>query len=188
MKIRDIISYVIFRSIFLITLVCLLGKLIIPRTSFYFKINLYYKKFGLILNKNDITLVKGESTTLTVMSLNKRLEFISTDYKVAFVNVLGRVTGIHPGMAFIKVKVEGRTLKCRVHVIDLNRRTLTLNVGDSRYLNVRGAPFYREHYKTNNPSVAMVSNHGKVTAVGKGEALIAVTCRGKKMFCKVVVK
>lgn len=188
MKIKDVITYFIFHAIFLIALVCLLGKMIIPRTSLYYKLDFYYKKFGLTLNKNDVTLVKGESTNLTVMSLNKRMEFISTDYKVAFVNVLGRVTGLQPGLAFIKIKVDGVTLKCRVRVIDLNRKTLTLQAGSSKYLNVRGAPFYNEHYKTNDPSVAVVSRSGKVTAVSKGEALITVTCKGKKMFCKVVVK
>ena len=185
MGFKEYLLYYTIRVIFVVALVVLLLKLIVPRTSLYFRVDLLYPKFGMTLNKTDIVLIRGESTNISVLSPNTRVLYRTTDYKVADVTILGRVIAKKPGLAFIKVKVKGKVLKCRVRVISLNETKLNLSVGKHKWLNVKGALF--ESYKSSQVSVAKVSAFGKVTAVSKGVSTITVKARGRTLTCKVIV-
>lgn len=162
-------------------------KYIIPRTSIYYRAKLYYPVFGNYLNDYDLVLIKGESKRIYVKNVNVRVNYKSTDFKVAFVNDLGKVTAKRPGLCFINVHVKGKVLRCRVRVISLNYSSLKLSVGDKKWLNVRGCVL-KERYYSSNTSVVKVSRFGKLTAVSKGSATITVKAYGREMKCKVVVR
>lgn len=131
-------------------------------------------------------LITGESKKLYLKTVNKRVSFESTDFKVVSVNQLGKVTARKAGLSFIKVRVDGKVLKCRVRVISLNYTSLRLSIGASKWLNVRGCMF-RESYRSSNTSVVKVSRFGRITAVGKGSATITVKAYGRRMECKIIV-
>lgn len=161
-------------------------KFIFPRTSLYYRYVLYEPKFGVYLTERDVVMVSGESFRLGLRTVNKRMSFSSTDFKVAFVNKLGKVTAYQPGLAFIEVKVDGKVLRCRVRVIKLNYTSLNLTVDEYKRLNVKGVLLW-ESYESSNPSVAEVTFRGKVIAKSPGTAVITAKARGRSIECKVTV-
>lgn len=167
-------------------LLVLLWFLIVPHTSFYFTKS-FFTPFPQRLNKDDVTLVKGEEFTLRVLSINKRISFTSTDIKVADVNIFGKITAYRVGTTIIKAKYGDKVLKCRVRVIAINKKKLNLKAGRSAKLRIQGA-WFGARWSSGDTSVVVVSRFGKVTAVSKGSAKVYCKIRGKTLSCTVNVK
>lgn len=72
-------------------------------------------------------------------------------------------------------------------VVKLNKTKVTLNVGKSTQLSVKGTK-KKVTWESLNKKVATVSSKGKVTAKKKGTAKIIAKVTGKKYICKVTVK
>ncbi len=160
--------------------------------SLYRNSSLFYRKgiilpFSLHLNRQEVYLVKGEEYRVFVYRINKRVSFHSTNFRVAGVNFNGRVYAYQTGKAFIVAKVDGRELKCRVKVIDLNKKRLNLKVGEAQRLGVKGPVFFAR-YKSSNPKVATVNMLGNVKAKQAGKTTITVKVKGKILKCTVIVK
>ena len=172
--------------VYYIAFLALLWYLIIPRTGIFYRTNLY-DPIGHRLNTEDITLVRGESFKLYVMRLNQRVTYSSTDIKVADVNILGKVFAFRPGTTIIKVKYKDNVLKCRVRVIDISKKKVTLKKGRSTRLTVKGA-WFGARWSSSNSSIVSVSRFGKVTAKRKGSAKIYAKIRGKVVTCNVRVE
>lgn len=131
-------------------------RLFIPHTSLFFR---YIKPlpFSLHLSEQDLVLKKGEMHSLYIKGLNKRVKYSSSNFRVAGVNLTGRVFAYQPGTAFIIAKVDNKELKCRVRVIDLNKDKLNMSIGNSYKLKVLGpAKFVR--WKSSDEKVATVSS------------------------------
>lgn len=172
--------------------IILLIIFIVVILSLYRNSGLFYRKaiilpFSLHLNKQELYLVKGEEFRLFVNGINKRVSFRSTNFRVAGVNFNGRVFAYQTGKAFIIASVDNKKLKCRVKVIDLNRDKLTLKVGDSKQLRIKGPAFFAK-YRSNNSKVATVNMLGRVKAKGPGRATITVNVKGKLLKCNVIVR
>lgn len=153
---------------------------------------LFYRKtiilpFSLHLNRQELYLVKGEEFRLFVYGINKRVHFYSTNFRVAGVNFNGRVFAYQTGKAFIIAKVGDKKLKCRVKVIDLNKKELNLKTGETFRLKVKGPVFFAR-YKSSNPEVADVGIFGKIKAKSPGKAKITVYVKDKKLICDVTVR
>lgn len=172
--------------IFYICLIALLWYLIIPRTSLYFRNDLGMS-FSKRLNVKNLVMVKGETFKLYVISINKRVSFSSTDFKVADVNIFGKVFACRTGTTIIQAKYDDVVLKCRVRVIDLNKKKLTLKIGETYKLKVKG-PISGAKWGSKDKNIATVSWSGKVKAVSKGSTEIIVKCGGKTLICHVNVK
>ena len=115
------------------------------------------------------------------------MSFYSTNFRVAGVNFNGRVYAYRTGKAVIIAKVGKRKLKCRVKVIDLNRKRLNLRLGDTFRLRVKGpACFVR--YTSSNSSVATVNIFGKVKAKRPGKTTITANVKGKHLKCVITVR
>lgn len=160
--------------------------------SLYRNSGLFYRKgitlpFRLHLNRQEVYLVKGEEFRVFVYGINKRVSFHSTNFRVAGVNFNGRVFAYQTGKAFIIAKVDGRELKCRIKVIDLNKDRLNLDVGDSYRLGIKGPVFFAK-YKSSNSSVATVNVFGKIEAKKPGKTIITVNVKGKILKCAVSVR
>ncbi len=166
--------------------VILILDFIIERSSVYFR-KIYYPLFSVHLNKQDVILARGEEFKLRIIGINERVKYSSTDSRVAFVNFNGRIYALQTGHCHIIAKAGKKELKCRVRVIDINKDKLTLKVGQSSRLRIKG-PGGFPSYKSSNPEVARVSRTGKVKARAKGRAVITVKARGKTFKCIVTVK
>ena len=160
--------------------------------SLYRNSGLFYRKdiilpFSMHLNRQELYLTKGEEFRLFVYRINKRVSFYSTNFRVAGVNFNGRVSAYQTGKAFIIAKVGTKELKCRVKVIDLNKKRLTLSVGDSYRLGIKGPAFFAR-YKSSNTSVATINVFGMVRAKRAGKTTISVNVKGKTLKCIVTVR
>ena len=154
--------------------------------------SLFYRKsfelpFSLHLNERDLYLIKGEEFRLYVFRLNKRVSFYSTNFKVADVNFNGRVYGYKTGKAFIIAEVDHKELKCRVHVIDINKKTLHLKKGDTYHLKIKGTySFVR--WNSGDVRVATISHFGHVKAIKEGKTVIVAKVKGKILTCNIFVE
>lgn len=81
---------------------------------------------------------------------------------------------------FSPVKAQAKTIK-------LNKKNVTLEVGDTLKLKLNGATAKNVTWKTSDNKVAKVNSSGKVTAIGQGNANISALYKGKKYLCKVTV-
>ncbi len=175
-----------YKLIILGLAILLLVRLLIENSSPYFR-KLYYPLFSVHLNRQDVTLARGEEYKLRVIGINERVKFSSTDFRVAIVNFNGRIYALQTGDCFVIAKAGKKELKCRVRVLDLNMNRLTLKVGQNSRLWIKG-PGGFPSYKSSNSAVAKVSRLGKVKAKARGRAVITVKARGKIFKCTVIVK
>lgn len=160
--------------------------------SLYRNSGLFYRKkiilpFSLHLNRQELYLIKGEEFRIFVYGINKRVSYHSTNFRVTGVDFNGRVYAYQTGKAFIIAKVDGRELKCRVKVIDLNKKRLNMKVNETRRLWIKG-PLFLARYKSSNPKVATVNIFGYVRAKQTGRTTITVNAKGKLMKCTVIVR
>jgi uncharacterized protein YjdB len=121
-----------------------------------------------------------------VSGINKKSTFVSSDFKVCDVSVGGTITAKRIGVAFIKVKVNKKILRCRVRVININRKSIVIKVRKSYQLKVRGINS-KVSWSSSNPFVASVNMRGKVTGKRKGTVIITGKVKGSKVTCTVVV-
>lgn len=171
-------------------IIILIAIIIILNYS-YQNSSLFYRKsfvlpFSVHLNERDLYLVKGEEFKLSVFTINKRVSFASTNFRVAGVNFNGRVFGYDTGKAFIIARVDDKELRCRVHVIDLNRKVISLTENETFRLRLKGSNAL-VRWKSSNKEVVRVSMFGKVKAISKGNATIYAKVKGKTLKCKVYV-
>lgn len=71
--------------------------------------------------------------------------------------------------------------------VSLNRKKLTLYIGKSFQLKVRGTK-KKVQWKTSSKKIVTVSQKGKIKAKKKGKAKITAKVAGKKLVCQVTVK
>lgn len=168
------------------TLGILIIALIFPYTSYF-----YYKPlfipFNQRLNHHDIVIEKGEAFRLYPLSLQKKVRYSSSDFKVAEVNNTGRVYGKNCGQAVIRVQTEQGTMKCRVRVVSLNHTSITIKKGKTLKLKVTGASG-RCRWRSGNKTLVSVSRTGKLKGKKAGTSYVTVVIKGKTLKCKVIVK
>ena len=138
------------------------------------------------LNKKSLTLECGKRANLKVVSSKKKATWRSSNSKVAKVNKKGKVTGKKYGVATIYAKVAKKTLKCKVRVIKLNKKSATLEAGKSVSLRVLGTKA-KVTWRSSNAGVAAVDKNGKVTAKKQGSVTIRAKVAKKTLKCKVTV-
>lgn len=168
---------------------------------------------GVRLDRFLLLMEKGQSEKLTATvfppgASNKDVTWSSDNTSVAKVDDNGNVKAVDRGVAVITVKTDygNHADRCIVIVMDdfkwrkeifsirLNKKTLRLNEGDIKKLNVIFTPGNAAKkdivWSTSDSKVAVVSDDGKVTAVKKGKAVItAATKDGRyKDSCIVYVE
>ena len=155
---------------------------------------------SIALDKSDLLLTAGESTTLTATvkpenATDKNVVWTSSDESVATV-ADGKVTAIGAGSATIKAACGGKSAECIVTVtvpvnsIALDMSDLLLTAGESTTLTATVKPENATDknvvWTSSDESVATVAD-GKVTAIGAGSATIKAACGGLTAECNVVV-
>ena len=166
---------------------------------------------GVSLNKTITSINVGAYETLRatlapVKATNKTVTWLSSNTAVATVDSNGKVVGVKAGRAIITVTtVDGSKMAtCTVTVkslpivkvtkVSLNKKTISINVGDNELLIPTFSPTTATNqkvtWKSSKTSVATVDLNGKVTGLKSGTATITVTTvDGKRTAtCKVTVK
>ena len=168
-----------------ISLLIILRYLII-NSSVYFR---DYRElpFTVHLNKDNIVMQKGDTFQLRINGINKRVKYSTTDFRIAWASPLGKIHALQTGKAYIKADVDNKTIKCRVRVIDINKDKLTLKVGESNRLGVKGMIRF-PRWKSSNPKVASVNRFGKVVGKSKGKVTISGKVKNTKLKCQVIVQ
>lgn len=161
-------------------------RMLIMNTSIFYRKKILLP-FALHLSEQDIVLEKGEEDRLFINGINKRATFYTTNFRVVGVNFNGRIFAYRTGKAYIIAKVDGKKLKCRVRVIDLNKDDLRLTTDETYHLKVLG-PARLVKWKSSNPHVASVSLFGKVKAKNRGRTVVTAKWKGKELKCVVTVR
>lgn len=136
------------------------------------------------LDKTALGIEAGQSATLkATVTPNAAATWQSSDSAVADVNN-GVVTAKKAGTATITATANGKSATCKVTVVSLDKKKLTLGVGEKATLKVEGTSNVSWSSSSKN---AAVSN-GKVTAKKKGTATITAKAEGVELKCTVTVK
>ena len=138
------------------------------------------------INDKDFTLELGHYKTIRVKGTSKKPSFYSRNSKVATVSSSGRVTAKGYGTTTIGVKVAGQTLTCKVNVVQMNKKNLTLTPGETSTLVLWGTSD-KVTWTSSDENIATVSDNGKVKAVATGNAVITAALNGKKITSKITV-
>ena len=160
---------------------------------------------GVSLNKNNLSLIKGSSETLTAIfsptdTTDKSIIWTSSDESVATVEngvVVAKAEGI---AVIVATTSNGLIASCSVTVqnaevkteaISLNKTTVTMNTGDTDTLTVSFNPTNVTNkeltWSSSNENVIRVYD-GVIIAVGSGSATVTATSEnGKTASCAVTV-
>ena len=160
------------------------------------------------LNKTALTLNNGKTATLTATvgpsnANNKTVKWTTSNSAVATVSSTGVVKGIKRGTVTITATAadgSGKKAACTVTVtklvtsLTLNKTVLPLQPKKTEKLTATVSPSDADNktvkWTTSNSAVATVNSNGKVTAKGKGTAIIKATAAdgsGENATCKVTV-
>jgi len=133
---------------------------------------------------------KKLKVTSTPKSAKPKIQWKTSNVKVATVSKKGIVKGVKAGKVTVKAMVKGTKIsaKCTVTVKNILAKSVTvspttagLKAGETIQLSVTVKPNNTTNkavtYSSSNPSVATVSSVGVVKAVKKGSATITVTTK-----------
>ena len=147
--------------------------------------------------KDNVELVYGDSinlnATLNYPYLNSQLYYESSNPNVVGINQKGQITALNTGSAIITVKFnetgafDGSTAEVKVTVnakqtkLVLDAYDVSLNPNGEKTIVAtlkNGPADAKLTYTSSNPNVATVDANGKITAVGRGDAVIKVNYAG----------
>lgn len=151
--------------------------------------NVQIEKINVSIDNNVIN--KGETKKLKVEILpeeakDHKIEFSSSDNRVATVDSEGNILAIKSGKAEITVKAKENNVsgKAQIEVyspvtdLELNVEDLLLQVGDSFEIKPVIIPDDANDknivYKSENEDIAQVDSSGKITAINEGSTNIVV--------------
>lgn len=165
---------------------------------------------GVSLNKQTLSMVEGDSETLTASvapsnATNKAVSWKSSDASVASVDNSGKVTAVKAGSATITVTTTdgSKTATCSVTVtaktievndVGLDKSEMEMVAGDSYQFTVTLKPDNASDktlsWSSSDENVATVDNTGKVTAVSEGKVTITVKTSNpaQSASCDITVK
>ncbi len=170
---------------------------------------------GIALSDTSLTLYKGSWKTVSAIvtpsgAADPAVTWTTSNDKIATVDSTGKITAVglltdkDYGDCVITAQTSNATVRATVNVhvltaipitsLTLNKSDLALNVGDVEALTVTGTPSNATNktllWTSSNKDVATVTSDGKVTAAGKGTAVIraeATDGSGKYVSCVVTV-
>lgn len=151
------------------------------------------QKTSITLSAKSISLENGALAKLkATSSTGHPITYKSSKSSVASVDENGLITAKKPGTATITATVDKSSATCKVTVkkpsLKLSKSSVSLFRNESVRLSVTSTSKTKPKWKTNKKSVATVDEHGKVTAIKNGAAVITVTIDGVSKTCGVTVK
>lgn len=138
------------------------------------------------INDTTFALEVDHYRTLIIHGTTSRASWRSSNNWVASVSSNGKVTAKAPGTATITASVAGTKLTCKVTVVYINKKALTLTPGKTSTLTITGTKS-KVTWNSSDKSVATVSSSGKITTITPGTATITASVAGKEITCKITV-
>ena len=143
------------------------------------------------ISNTSIILTKGESKKIKLLwSEDSTIKWSTSNKKVATVKN-GKITAKKKGKATITAKVEDRDYRCKVTVEEpyISKKSITISVGESYKLKMKGTTRYPDWSSSKKSVVAVASySYGEVTGKKKGTAYVTAKIGKKKYKCKVKVE
>lgn len=157
---------------------------------------------SLKINKEDFTMTKGTSETLTVTGTpaealeGQTITWKSSNKDVVTVDSKGKVEAVGVGNATITATAAGKSDSVKITVnnplkkITVDPATLTLKKGTSKTLSVKYDPADNKAvtWESSDKSVATVDANGKVTALKDGSATITAKVGKLTATCALTVQ
>ncbi|HKL79195.1 MAG TPA: Ig-like domain-containing protein [Mobilitalea sp.] len=141
---------------------------------------------AIYINNKDFTLEVDHYRTLKVHGTTQRPTWVSSNSKVATVSSNGRVFARASGTTTVVARVDGKKISCKVNVVLINDKDVTLSIGKTKTLKVWGADDTIT-WNSTKPSVATISSTGKIIAKAFGTTTITADVYGKSITSKVTV-
>lgn len=146
---------------------------------------------SVVIAQQEMTMKRGDSAKLKYSVLpsdtSDSLKYASDNNRVAKISSNGVVKAIGTGSCTITILASGGVSSTvTIHVVEMNRSTLTMRQYDTETLWVNGTTNTVTWYSS-NARVASVDNTGKVTGRGKGTTYIYAYVDGCKMGCRVKI-
>ena len=152
----------------------------------------YFKNF-------QPNLLLSETYTLKIKGLpkNSKIQWSSTNKKVATIDKNGKIVAKGYGHTTIKAKFNGGTLSNKMYVREpkLSKSKLKININKTEILQLKNVPKDSDEisWSNSNSKVAIVSvmdfgkNYVNIQAKETGTTIIKAVFKGKEYSCKVTV-
>ena len=144
------------------------------------------------------TILKGESKQLTVEILpeeakDQKIEFSSSNPKVASVDSQGNILGLQSGTTVITVKAKENNVSSQIEImvytpvsdLQLNTESLMLQEGEKYMVKPiivpKDASNQNVTYQSENTEIAQVDSLGNITAIKEGDTKIIVQTEAEKI-------
>ncbi len=146
-----------------------------------------------VLNSYSRTMKIGDEFYLAAITSNgKKPTFKSSSSKIASVNTYGKITAKKAGTAKITAKIKNGEASCTIKVeatkIQLSAKHISLENGYSARLSASASTGHPITFRCNKKSIAMVDEHGTITAKKPGTATITASADNAAASCTVTVK
>lgn len=119
------------------------------------------------------------------------LTWKSSRRSVAIIDEDGKIEALKPGTTTITASADGARRTCKVTVkkpkVTLNKTSVTLCPGKTFRLTAKVSSNRNVTWRSRKTSVAMISEHGLVTAKKRGTAVITAKVDGVTKECKIIV-
>ena len=157
---------------------------------------------GITLDKTELNLAKGETTTLTATvtpanATDPAVTWSSSASRYVTVDANGTLTAVKVGTATITAKAGKYTATCKVTVttpatsVQLNHSSATLRPYETLQLTLSakptGAVVSNIQWTSSDPEIAKVDENGLVTALKDGPAIITATMGDLSDTCVIYV-
>ncbi len=144
------------------------------------------------------TILKGESKQLTVEILpeeakDQKIEFSSSNQKVASVDSQGNILGLQSGTTVITVKAKENNVSSQIEImvytpvsdLQLNTESLMLQEGEKYMVKPiivpKDASNQNVTYQSENTEIAQVDSLGNITTIKEGDTKIIVQTEAEKI-------
>ena len=172
------------KYIVIVVIAILVVNGILKQTRFHYYEPIF-RPFSTRLNADILLLQVDESFQLRPQALNKRVSYKSSNFRIVDVLPNGKIHAKAIGTAIITAKFRDGTGQCKVTVIDISEHKLTLSVGESVRLSVKGTG--KSVRWSCNSEIAKVED-GLVVALSTGTATITAKVGGKYLECNLYIE
>lgn len=155
------------------------------------------------VSKTSLTLNIGQTAQLTSTVSPDYLKDVTANWSSSNINIAtvssdGLVTAVGQGTAEITAEIDGKKAICKVssnkveaNGLYFNEHFLNLDVGETYQMITTLYPFDTTDptlkWSTSDPSVAVVSDKGLITALSSGKVAITAKCGNVSDRCEVTV-
>lgn len=151
------------------------------------------KKTIITLTASTVTMENGSFYRLSGRATSgSALTWKSSKRSVAVIDENGKIEALKPGSTTITASADGVKRTCKVTVkkpkVTLNKTSITLSAGRTFRLTAKVSSHRSVIWKSRKTSVAVINDHGLVTARKKGTAIVTAKVDGVTKECKIIVR